>query len=75
MRGLQMTIQAEELSNYNYSTFIRGQTVGKSGEFKSHLRAGDEAPDLELATLDGGRVCLAQFRGQRHVLLEFGSIT
>ncbi|MCH7571057.1 MAG: redoxin domain-containing protein [Deltaproteobacteria bacterium] len=41
----------------------------------SSLRAGEEAPDFELPTLDGERVRLSQFRGHKHVLLEFGSIT
>jgi len=60
---------------YNYDTFSRSEGAGKSVEFKGRLRAGDEAPDFELATLDEGRVSLSQFRGKKHVLLEFGSIT
>jgi peroxiredoxin len=60
---------------YNYSAFSRSESVGRSGEFKSSLRAGEEAPDFELPTLQGERVRLSQFRGKKHVLLEFGSIT
>lgn len=65
----------DEVMAYNYDTFTRAQSVGASAEFKSRLRAGEEAPDFELPTLEGERVRLSQFRGQKHVLLEFGSIT
>lgn len=60
---------------YNYESFTRSESVGKSNEFKGSLRAGEEAPDFELPTLDGDRVRLSAFRGKKHVLLEFGSIT
>ena len=60
---------------YNYETFTRSESAGKSNEFKNSLRAGDEAPDFELPTLEGDRVRLSSFRGNKHVLLEFGSIT
>jgi peroxiredoxin len=60
---------------YNYSAFSKSESVGRSGEFKSALRAGEEAPEFELPTLEGERVRLSQFRGKKHVLLEFGSIT
>jgi hypothetical protein len=35
---------------YNYETFSRSESAGKSTEFKNSLRAGDEAPDFELPT-------------------------
>lgn len=60
---------------YNYESFTRSESAGKSGEFKSSLRAGEDAPDFELPTLDGDRVRLSAFRSKKHVLLEFGSIT
>jgi peroxiredoxin len=60
---------------YNYESFTRSESAGKSSEFKNSLRAGDEAPDFELTTLEGEKVRLAEFRGKKHVLLEFGSIT
>ena len=60
---------------YNYESFTRSESVGKSNEFKGSLRAGEDAPDFELPTLDGDRVRLSAFRGKKHVLLEFGSIT
>lgn len=61
--------------SYNYESFSRSESAGKSTEFKNVLRAGDEAPDFDLPDLDGARVRLAAFRGAKHVLLEFGSIT
>ncbi len=60
---------------YNYDTFRRSESAGKAAEFKSSLRAGDEAPDFELTTLDGKLTRLSHFRVQKHVLFEFGSIT
>jgi hypothetical protein len=60
---------------YNYKSFSRSESAGKSTEFKTSLRAGEEAPDFELPTLQGDRVRLSKFRGGKHVLLEFGSIT
>jgi len=55
--------------------YTRSESAGKSDEFKSSLRAGEEAPDFELPTLLGERVRLSALRGKKHILLEFGSIT
>ena len=63
------------MDTYNYESFSRSESAGKSGEFKNSLRAGEEAPDFELPVLDGDTVRLSAFRGKKHVLLEFGSIT
>jgi len=60
---------------YNYDSFSRSESADKSSEFKNTLRAGEEAPDFELPILDGDRARLSAFRGIKHVLLEFGSIT
>lgn len=60
---------------YNYDTFTRSEGAGKTKLFKEQLRAGDEAPDFELTSLEGECVRLSSYRGQKHVLLEFGSIT
>jgi hypothetical protein len=60
---------------YNYESFSRSSSAGQSNEFKTSLRAGDDARDFEIPTLDGKKVRLSDFRGQKHVLLEFGSIT
>jgi hypothetical protein len=60
---------------YNYESFTRSESASKSGDFKNSLRAGEDAPDFELATVDGDRIALSAFRRRKHVLLEFGSIT
>jgi peroxiredoxin len=60
---------------YNYQSFSRSSAEGKSNEFKTSLRAGDDALDFALPSLDGEQVRLSDFRGKKHVLLEFGSIT
>jgi len=60
---------------YNYQSFSRSEAVGRSGNFRDRLRAGDEAPDFELPTPEGDAVRLSGFLGHKHVLLEFGSIT
>ncbi len=39
------------------------------------LRVGDPAPDFKLKRREGGEVRLASFRGQRPVVLIFGSYT
>lgn len=63
------------IDTYNYESFSRSESAGKSDEFKNSLRAGEEAPEFELPTLQGDRVRLSNFRGSKHILLEFGSIT
>jgi len=63
------------LEIYNYESFSRSSSAGKSNEFKNSLRAGDEATDFELANLEGERVRLSSYRDKKHILLEFGSIT
>ncbi len=63
------------IDTYNYESFTRSESAGKSSEFKNSLRAGEEAPDFNLPTLEGERVRLSAFRGKKHVLLEFGSVT
>ena len=62
-------------SAYNYETFSRAESSAKAGEFAGRLRAGEEAPDFSLQTPDGETVQLFAFKGSKHVLLEFGSIT
>jgi peroxiredoxin len=60
---------------YNYTTFTASEARGKTRQFAEILHAGGEAPDFELPTLEGERLRLSSFRGRKHVLLEFGSIT
>jgi peroxiredoxin len=67
--------EEKTVDTYNYEAFNRSESGGKSGEFKNSLRAGEEAPDFALPSLEGERVRLSDFRDKKHVLLEFGSIT
>lgn len=65
------------LSNYNYEAFQRNRllkdlTVSKFGGAPS---PGDRAPDFEGRTLDGERIKLKDFRGDKNVVLTFGSAT
>ncbi len=59
--------------DYNKSEYGTGS--GHFNSFKSHLRVDGEAPDFAIKRLDGGSVRLSDFRGKKHVVLEFGSIT
>jgi peroxiredoxin len=70
-----MATSQTHIGFYNYESFTRSETIGKANEFKSMLRAGEEAPDFELPTIEGEPVRLSALRGKKHVLLEFGSIT
>lgn len=65
----------QSVAAYNYHTFNRSESSNKAGEFAGCLRAGEEAPDFSLRTLEGETVRLSGFRDRKHVLLEFGSIT
>ena len=65
----------QSVSACNYDTFSRSESSAKAGDFATRLRAGEEAPDFSLPTLDGETVKLSGFKGSKHVLLEFGSIT
>ncbi len=53
------------VETYNYESFSRSESAGKSNEFKNSLRAGEEAPDFELPTLQGDRMRLSNFRRQQ----------
>ena len=64
-----------DTAGYNYTTFTASEARGKSGAFRGVARVGEEAPDFSLATLQGEYVRLSGFRGQKHILLEFGAIT
>jgi hypothetical protein len=60
---------------YNHSTFATSEARGKTRVFANVVHAGEEAPDFALPTLEGGRVELRQFRGERYVVLEFRAVT
>ncbi len=70
-----MAVQDDVITTYNFDRFSPSGTGGPASQFRDGPRAGDEAPDFELETTEGNRIRLSQYRSQKHVLLEFGSIT
>lgn len=63
----------EQVDSYNYHSY--GQCDVGAPDFWAVAKVGTKAPDFTLMGLDGKRVALADFKGKKHVLLEFGSIT
>ena len=61
------------MDSYNYEGY--GQCDVEAPDFRAVAQVGIEAPDFALNDLDGKEVSLSEFRGKKHVLLEFGSIT
>ena len=61
------------MDSYNHHSY--GQCDVEAPNFRAVAQVGTRAPDLTLTDLDGERVTLADFKGKKHVLLEFGSIT
>jgi hypothetical protein len=59
---------------YNYDTFRR-HMMQQDMHFRGGPAPGQPAPDFDLPTLGGERFRLSQYRRQRPVLIEFGSIT
>ena len=39
--------------------------------FVAALEVGDKAPDFELPSTTGEKISLSQFKGKKHVLLQF----
>lgn len=61
------------MNSYNYDSY--GQCDVGTPDFRSVAQVGTKAPDFAITDLDGKRIALADFRGKKHVLLEFGSVT
>jgi hypothetical protein len=61
-------------SNYNYPAFER-RMIADDMRFGGGPRPGEPAPPIDLPTVSGEGFRLADCRGLRPVLLEFGSIT
>lgn len=62
---------------YNYESFSNHELVRHAARhgFGSGPGPGEKAPDFELRSLDGGKVKLSDFEGDRNVVLTFGSAT
>jgi peroxiredoxin len=58
---------------YNRHSF--GQESQEPVNFASVAQVGTQAPDFTLVDLDGRKVSLSDYRGRKHVVLEFGNIT
>jgi peroxiredoxin len=58
---------------YNRESF--GQCDIGAPDFWAVAKVGERAPNFILTDLRGNRVSLEDFKGKKHVLLEFGSIT
>jgi hypothetical protein len=55
---------------------LKGLVSGELGSFREGPRVGDRAPDFRLKTQDGKQeMTLGQFRGEKPVVLVFGSFT
>ena len=63
-------------SDYNYSHFTK-ELLAKdlAGEGFRGPEPGDRAPDFELRSLEGDVFRLSDFRGEKNVVLTFGSAT
>lgn len=61
------------MDSYNHHSY--GQCDVEGPNFHSVAQVGTKAPEFVLTDLEGRRVSLADFKGEKHVLLEFGSIT
>jgi alkyl hydroperoxide reductase subunit AhpC len=65
------------LSKYNYESFTRDVlqkhlAVSRTG---AGPEPGEQAPDFEARTLDGETIRLGDYRGDKNVVLTFGSLT
>jgi peroxiredoxin len=61
------------MNSYNHESY--GQCDLGVPDFRSVAKVGTKAPGFMLSDLDGNRISLDDFKGKKHVLLEFGSIT
>jgi alkyl hydroperoxide reductase subunit AhpC len=62
---------------YNYETFRRNLLIKDMvvTKFLGAPKPGDKAPDFEGRTVDGDRVRLSDYQGERNVVLTIGSAT
>jgi alkyl hydroperoxide reductase subunit AhpC len=62
---------------YNYETFRRNLLI-KDLTFTKFLGApkpGDKAPDFQGRSIDGDKIRLSDYQGEKNVVLTFGSVT
>ena len=65
------------LKRYNYDTFTRDMLMkdAAKSKFRGGPQPGDRAPDFELRSLQGDKISLSAFHGDKNVVLTFGSAT
>lgn len=65
------------MKRYNYESFDGRDLLKQAARtgFRSGPRPGDRAPDFELRSLDGEKIQLSDFEGEKNVVLTFGSAT
>ena len=62
--------------SYNYRSFTREHAKNDLAARKmGGPKPGEEAPDFELQSLDGDKVQLSDYAGEKNVVLTFGSVT
>lgn len=61
--------------SYNYRSFTRDQIKELATRKMSGPKPGEQAPNFELQSLDGDKVTLSDYSGEKNVVLTFGSAT
>jgi len=65
------------LKRYNYDSFSNHELIRHAARtgFGSGPEPGEKAPDFELRNLEGKKIRLSDFAGEKNVVLTFGSAT
>ena len=65
------------MKRYNYESFAGHDLLKEAVRtgFRNGPKPGERAPDFELRSLDGEKVRLSDFEGEKNVVLTFGSAT
>jgi alkyl hydroperoxide reductase subunit AhpC len=62
-------------ARYNYENFRKSELLMlMQGRFRGP-KPGERAPDFKARTLDGEKIKLSDFRGEKNIVLTFGSVT
>ena len=62
-------------ATYNYESFQKSELLKlMTGKFRGP-KPGERAPDFKARTLDGDKIKVSDFRGEKNVVLTFGSVS
>ena len=62
-------------AHYNYESFQKSELLKlMTGKFRGP-KPGERAPDFKARTLDGDKIKLSDFQGDKNVVLTFGSVS